>query len=69
MFYKLLLFILGIFLISISITFIIIYFNLFTFGYTFLQYVNFIIRRSEIYLFIPGILLLYLSCIKKGKIK
>lgn len=56
---KLLLFLISIFLISISITFNIIYLNLLTMGYTFIDYVNFIIRRVECLTFIIGIILLY----------
>lgn len=56
---KLLLFLISIFLISLSITFDIIYLNLLTMGYTFIEYVNFIIRRVECLTFIIGIILLY----------
>ena len=58
---KVFLFILGIILCSISLSIIIFYLNLLTIGYTFLEYVNFITRKIELYSFLCGILCIYLS--------
>ena len=54
---------------SVGLFFIILYLNLFTIGYTFLEYVYFIIRRVECNCFLLGILLLLVSIKKKGTIK
>lgn len=62
---KAVLFVIGIVLISISISFLIIYINLLNMGYTFSEYVNFIIRRLEIIAFIPGICLVIISMLKR----
>lgn len=62
-----LLFFLAIFLCSIGLFFALLYLNLFTIGYTFLEYVYFIIRRVECNCFIVGLLLLLLI-IKKGRV-
>lgn len=48
--------ILGILLCSIGLFFIIIYLNLFTFGYSFLEFVNFIIRIPYFYSLPLGVL-------------
>ena len=62
---KLILFVIGILLISVSISFIIIYINLLNMGYTFLEYVNFIIRRMEIIAFVSGVFLVIVSMLKR----
>ena len=62
---KLILFVIGILLISVSISFIIIYINLLNMGYTFLEYVNFIIRRMEVIAFVPGVFLVIVSMLKR----
>lgn len=62
---KAILFVIGIVLISISISFLIIYINLLNMGYTFSEYVNFIIRRLEIIAFIPGVCLIVISMLKR----
>lgn len=49
----------GTFLISIGLFFVIIYLNLFYIGYTFLEFVYFIIRRGIILFFLVGIFLIY----------
>ena len=66
MFIRLVLFTIGVYLCTISLTFMIIYLNLLYQGYNILEYVNFIIRRSEVFIIIFGILFLYLS-LRKGK--
>lgn len=59
--FKLLLYILGIILVSIGIFFTLIYLNLLTIGYSFIEFVNFIIK-SPIFWSIPiGIILIALS--------
>ena len=57
--------ILAILFCSIGLFFNVLYLNLFTIGYTFLEYVYFIIRRVECNCFFIGLLLLLLK-IKKG---
>ncbi len=63
---KLLILFISVILISLSITFDIIYLNLLTMGYSFIEYVNFIIRRWECLIFILGVILLYFI-MRKGK--
>lgn len=53
--------ILGIILISTSLTYIISYLNLLDIGYNFIEYVYFIIRRIECLILIPGIIILILN--------
>lgn len=59
--YKIFIFLLGIILISISLFFLLLYLNLFTLGYSFFQFVNFIIKRPECWLILLGFYFLYLS--------
>ena len=59
-------FILGIFLSALGLTFIIVYFNLLNMEYSFLDYVNFIIRRIECWLIILGVVLICVS-LRKGR--
>ncbi len=54
-------FILGIFLCSMSLAYIILYLNLLSMGYSFLEYGKFIIRRIECNSFLLGIFCIYLS--------
>ena len=56
---KILYLILGIITISISFFLIIIYLNLFTIGYTFIEFVYFIIRSGIMWLLILGVFFLY----------
>lgn len=65
---KIFLFLTGIFLTALSIMFIIMYSNLLIMGYSFFEYVNFIIRRVECLVIIIGIILIVLS-MRKEKIK
>ena len=51
--------IIGALFISIGLFFVIIYLNLFYIGYTFLEFVYFIIRRGIILFFLVGIFLIY----------
>ena len=52
---------LGIFLCSLGLMFDVLYINLITMGYSFLDYVKFIISRSECYLLLLGIILIIFS--------
>ena len=59
--FKVLLYIFGVILTSIGLFFIIIYLNLLTMGYSFLEFVKFISRRAEVWLLIIGIICIALS--------
>ena len=59
-------FLFGFVLTVIGLSFLFLYLNLLTIGYTFIEYVNFIIRRVEFYCFIIGIILLTLTLILPG---
>ena len=67
MFLRGILLLLGITLTVIGLTNIILYLNLLVNGYTYLEYVNFIIRRFECLSLIIGILLIYLSIYRRKK--
>ena len=51
----------GIILISLSITFMILYLNLLTLGFSFWEYILFICKKFECLLIIPGIISLWVS--------
>ncbi len=59
-------FLLGFGLMVIGCSFIILYLNLMTIGYNFLNYVNFISRRIECYYSIIGLIIMILSITIKG---
>ena len=59
-------FLLGFGLMVIGCSFIILYLNLNTMEYNFLEYVNFIIRRVEGYFSIIGFIIMILSITLKG---
>ena len=59
--YKFLMFLSGVLLTSIGLFFLILYLNLFTLGYSFFDFVKFIIMRPECWLFTIGLVLLYFS--------
>ena len=59
--FHILLYIIGVILTSLGLFFIIIYLNLLTMGYSFFNFVKFISRRVEGWLFIIGILCIALS--------
>lgn len=67
MFIKSFMFLFGFGLSIISISFIIIYLNLFTIGYNFIDYINFISKRIECINIFVGIFFIYLSFIIGGK--
>ena len=54
--------------ISISIVFMILHANVFSLGYSFLEYGYFIISKIEIHLMWVGLIILYRVFKKKGKI-
>ena len=62
-------FLIGFGLSTIGFCFIILYLNLFTIGYNFFDYVNFIIKRPECILGIIGFIVMSISIISKGEDK
>lgn len=52
---------LGIFMTSTGLFFLVLYLNLFNMGYTFLDFVKFIIMRWEVFLILLGSLIIYFS--------
>lgn len=66
---RVLLFLIGFGLSVIGFTFIITYLNLTTIGYSFFDYIKFIVRRLECVLAVVGIILINISLYKKGERK
>ena len=66
MFYKIILFFIGFLLKVIGFTFIIIYLNLMTIGYSFIEYLKYIMMRIECLITIVGIIFINISFYKKG---
>lgn len=66
---RVLLFLIGFGLTVIGFTFIITYLNLTTIGYSFFDYLKFIIRRLECVLAVVGIIFINISLYKKGERK
>jgi len=66
---KVLIMTLSFFIMVINLSYIIIYINLLTFGYTIKEYMIFILQRYEFYLFIIGFVteLLCIYCWKENK--
>ena len=62
---KLLFVLIGIILCSISLFFWILYLNLFNMGYSFIDFVKFIIVRLECYILVIGVLLIYFNLGRK----
>ena len=62
-------FLLGFGFMVIGSSFIILYLNLTTMGYSFFNYVNFISRRFECYFSIIGLIMMILSITIKGEDK
>lgn len=60
-------FITGFILSSISLTLIILYLNIISLGYSFFDFLNFIIRKWELYLLFIGIILMILAFRKDKK--
>ena len=67
MFFKFFLFLIGFGLTTIGSVYIICYLNLFSIGYNFFDYVNFIIRRVECLNTFIGIIIMILSLTIRGK--
>ena len=67
MFLRGFLFLIGFGLTTIGFVYIISYLNLFSFGYNFFEYVNFIIRRVECLNALVGIVIMILSVTIGGK--
>ncbi len=65
--FKVLLYIFGVILTSIGLFFIIIYLNLLTMGYSFLEFVKFISRRGEVWLLVVGIICIVFSLERRIK--
>jgi len=61
MFLRIIFFLIGILLLVIGLTSIVLYFNLLTIGYSFFDYVNFIIRRIECISLLIGLIIIYLT--------
>lgn len=59
-------FLIGFGLTVIGSVYILVYLNLLTIGYNFLEYVNFIIRRFECLIFIFGVIMMYISIMLPG---
>jgi len=59
--FKLFLYILGIIFLSVGIFFTLIYTNLFTMGYSFLDFVKFISKKIECWFIILGIICILIS--------
>ena len=59
-------FLLGFGIMTIGFIYIILYLNLLNIGYTFSNYVNFIINRFECYFTILGLIIINLSLYIKG---
>lgn len=59
-------FLLGFGFMVVGFSYIILYLNLMSMGYNFINYVNFIIRRPECYYVILGLITMILSITIKG---
>ena len=64
---KFLIFLFGFGLTVIGLSYIVIYLNLLSIGYNFLEYVNFIIRRIECLNFVFGVIFMIVSIYIGGK--
>jgi len=60
-------FLFGFGLMVVGFTYVILYLNLFTIGYNFWEYVNFIFSRVECYFVFVGLFILILSIFIKGE--
>lgn len=63
---RIFLFLIGFGLLIIGFTYIIMYLNLMAIGYSFIDYIVFIIMRIECLLSLIGIILILISLYKKG---
>lgn len=67
MFLKSFLFLFGFGLSVISLTYILIYLNLLSIGYSFSMYIMFIVKRIECLNLLVGIVIIYISLLIGGK--
>ena len=67
--FRILLYIIGVIFTSLGLFFIIIYLNLLTIGYSFIEFVHFISRRVEVWLFLIGIILIKNELLLRHNIK
>jgi len=63
---RIFIFLFGFGMVVVGSSFLVLYLNLLTIGYSFKEYVNFIIRRPEFYYFIIGIIVIILTTIMPG---
>lgn len=64
---KIFLFLLGFGLMTIGFSTLILYINLFNFGYNFKEYVSYVVKIPEFYYLLIGFLLLNVSILLKGE--
>ena len=64
---KIFLFLLGFGLMTIGFSTLILYINLFSFGYNFQEYVSYVVKIPEFYYLLIGFLLLNVSILLKGE--
>lgn len=64
---RLVLFLMGMFLTSLGLFFVVLYLNLFAMGYSLYEFVKFIIVRLECYLILIGVLIMIFTW--KGKLR
>jgi len=65
MFFRIIIFLLGIILTITGMISLILYLNLLTFGYSFLEYVNFIIRKFECISLFIGLIIIWISITRR----
>jgi len=65
MFLRIIIFLLGILFIVTGMISIILYLNLLSFGYSFLEYVNFIIRKFECISLFIGLIIIWISITRR----
>lgn len=65
--FRIFIFLIGFGLTTIGLVYLILYLNIFSFGYNFFDYVNFIIRRIECLNTFIGIILIFISFNLGGK--
>ncbi len=63
---KIFLFLMGFGFMLLGLSTLILYINLFSFGYNFKEYINYIIKLPELYYFLIGFFLVNVSIFSKG---
>lgn len=66
MFTKIFLFLIGFGFMILGLSTLILYINLFSFGYNFKEYISYIVKLPELYYLIIGFFLVNLSIFNKG---